>query len=45
MAYVINLDKSKSIRTHWIALNVNGEDVICFDGEHISKEFNKIPRK
>ena len=39
--YVINLDVYKSIGTHWIALYVNGNNVIYFDSfgvEHISKE-------
>ena len=26
-AYIINLDKYKSVRTHWIALYMNGDDV------------------
>ena len=26
-AYVINLDESKSIGTHWIALHVNGKNI------------------
>ena len=30
-AYVINLDEYKSIRTHWIALYVNGDNVTYFD--------------
>ena len=40
-AYLIKLDKFKSIRTHWIALHVNGNNVTYFDDfgvEHISKE-------
>ena len=40
-AYVINLDEYKSTGTHWIALYVNGSNVICFDSfgvEHIPKE-------
>ena len=40
-AYVINLDECKSIRTHWIALYVNDNDVTHFDSfgaEHIPKE-------
>ena len=45
-AYVINLDEYKSIRTHWIALYLNGnnkrasQDEIYFDSfgvEHIPK--------
>ena len=27
-AYVMNLDENKSIGTHWIALHVNGNDII-----------------
>ena len=30
-AYEINLDEYKSIRTHWIALYVNAENVTYFD--------------
>ena len=49
--YVINLDKYKSIATHWIALYVNGNnrrasyDAIYFDSfgvEHIPKEIKKF---
>ena len=29
--YVINLDQDKSTRTHWIALYVDGNNVIYFD--------------
>ena len=29
--YVINLDEYKSIGTHWIALYINGNNVIYFD--------------
>ena len=29
--YVINLDKYKSIGTHWIALNVNSNNVSYLD--------------
>ena len=29
--YAINLDEYKSIGTHWIALYVNGNNVIYFD--------------
>ena len=28
VAYVMNLDEDKSIETHWIALYVNGNNVI-----------------
>ena len=42
---VINLDKYKSKGTHWIALYVNGYNVIYFDSfgvEHIPKEIKKF---
>ena len=45
MAYVINLDEFKSIRTHWIALYVNSNNVIHFDRvgfEHFLKEIKKF---
>ena len=44
-AYVINLDKYKSIGTHWIALYVNGDSVKYFDSfgvEYIPKEIKKF---
>ena len=31
LTYVIYLDECKSLRTHWIALFVNGENVTYFD--------------
>ena len=40
-AYIINLNEFKSIGTHWIALYVNRNNVIYFDGfgvEHIQKQ-------
>ena len=40
-AYVINLDKFKSIGTHWKALYVNAENVTYFNSfrvENIPKE-------
>ena len=40
-AYVINLDEYKSVGTYWIALYVNGANIIPFDSfgvEHIPKE-------
>ena len=43
--YVINLDEFKSIGTHWIALYVNGYNIICFDSfeaEHIPKSIRKF---
>ena len=30
-AYVINLYEYKSAWTHWIALYVNGDNMICFN--------------
>ena len=44
-AYAINLVDFKSIGTHWIALYVNGNNMIYFDSfgvEHISKEIWKL---
>ena len=44
-AYVINLDEYKSIRTHLIVLNVNGDSVTYFDSfgvEYIWKEITKF---
>ena len=44
-ADIINLDDFKSIRTHWIALYVNGNNVIYFDSfevEHIPKQIKKF---
>ena len=44
-AYVINLDEFKSIWAHWIALYVNGNNIIYFDSfgvEHIAKEIKKF---
>ena len=40
-AYIINLDEYSDIGTHWIALQVNNNDVTyfdCFGVEHIPKE-------
>ena len=39
--YVISLDEFKSRGTHWIAMHVNGNNIIYFDSfrvEHIIKE-------
>ena len=47
-AYVINLDQYKSIGTYWIALYVNGNDIIYFDSfavEHTPKEIKKFIKK
>ena len=41
-------DKDKSIKTHWIALYENGDNVTYFDStgvEHISKEIKSVIRK
>ena len=40
-AYIINLEEYELIATHWMALFVNAENVICFNSfgvEHIRKE-------
>ena len=40
-SFVINLDECKSVGTHWIALFLNGDNLISFDNfrvEHIPKE-------
>ena len=40
-ASVINFDEYSDIRTHWVALYINNNDVTCFDSfgvEHIPKE-------
>ena len=42
--YIINLDESESVGTHWIALHVNNKNVTHFDSfgvKHISKEIRK----
>ena len=44
-AYLINIDEYESIRTHWIALYVNAENVTYFDRfrvENIPKEIRKF---
>ena len=46
-AYVINLDKFKSIETHWIALYVNGNNSIYYNSfgvEHIPKKRKRFIR-
>ena len=45
--YVINLDEYESIKTHWIALHANAENVTYFDSfgvEHILEEIRKFIR-
>ena len=45
MKNVINLDEFKSIGTHWIALCVNGNNIIYFDScevQHILREIKKF---
>ena len=47
-AYVINSDEYKSIRTHWLLLYVNADNVTYFDSfgvEHIPKRNLKTYRK
>ena len=42
--YITNLDEYESIRSHWIALYVNDNNIIYFDSfevEHIPKEIRK----
>ena len=44
-AYITNLDEYESIKTHWIALYVNAENVTYFDSfavEHTPKEIKKL---
>ena len=46
-AYVINLDEYENTGTHWIALFIKTNEVICFNSfgiEHIPKEINKFIR-
>ena len=45
--YAVNLDECKSIGTQWIALYLNGNNMIYFDSfgvEHIPKEIKKFIR-
>ena len=41
-AFLVNLDEYKLFGTHWIALCVNGDNVICSDSffEHIPEEIH-----
>ena len=40
----INLDKYKSIGTHWIALYVSANDVVYFDSFGVEHTPEKIPK-
>ena len=43
--FILNLDEYKSIATHWIALDVNDNNVTYFHSfgvEHIPKEIRKF---
>ena len=44
-AYVINLDRFKPIGTHWIALYVNGNNIIYFDSFRIERIPKEIGNK
>ena len=44
-AYLINLDKYKDVRTHWIALFCQKNEIIYFDSfgvEHIPEEIKDL---
>ena len=41
-AYVINLDQYESIGTHWMALYVNGNNIIYFDSFEVENIPNEI---
>ena len=44
-AYVINLHEFESLETHWIALYVNGNNIVYFDSfgvEHIPRKTKKF---
>ena len=43
-AYVINVDECKSIGNHWIALYVNGNNIIYFDSFGVEHEIKKSMR-
>ena len=41
---MINFDKDESIKTHWIALYMNANNIVYFDSfkvEHVPKEIRK----
>ena len=43
--YIINLNEYEPIGTHWVALNMNAENVTCFDcfaAWHIPKSIRKF---
>ena len=42
MYYVINLDEYESIRTHWIVLYMNGDNVTYFDNFGFEYILNEI---
>ena len=46
--YVINLDEQESIRTHWIALHLNGDNVTYLDCFGVkpksSQEIERLPQ-
>ena len=44
VAYVINLDEFKSIGTHWMALYVNGNNVIYFDSFSVENNLYVIKK-
>ena len=47
MAYILNLDEYSDIGTHWVALNMNNDNVTYFDSfgvEHILKEIKACIR-
>ena len=42
---MINFDKDESIKTHWIALYMNANNIVYFDSfkvEHVPKEIRKV---
>ena len=46
-AYIINLDESSDIKTHWVVLYLHNDDVTYFDSfgvEHIPKEIKTFAK-
>ena len=43
--YVINLDENESIETHWIALLVNGNNIIYFNRFGVWRSYSKRNKK